>query len=65
MYPIIFTAPEAMMTTEFMPGGRAEVRTPWLPQHSVENRVRMNWIVVTDDKGKRQLRSNWNAVQDA
>jgi len=65
MSPIIFTRPEAMMTTEFMPGGSRKVRTPWLPQHSDENRVRMNWIVVTDHKGTRQLRSQWNAIQDA
>jgi hypothetical protein len=65
MSPINFTRPEAMMTTEFMPAGRGKVRTPWLPQHSQENRVRMNWIVVTDGKGTRQLRSNWNAIQDA
>jgi len=58
-----FTRPEAMMTTEFMSGGRREVRTPWLPQHS-ENPVRMNWIVVTDANGIRRLRSNWNAAQD-
>ena len=62
---ISFTAPEAMMTTEFMPGRSREVRTPWLPQHSEQNRVRMNWIVVTDPQGRRQLRSNWNALQDA
>jgi len=65
MSPINFTRPEAMMTTEFMPAGSRKVRTPWLPQHSDENRVRMNWIVVTDRKGTRQLRSNWNVNPDA
>ena len=65
MSPIDFTRGEAMMTTEFMPGGRGKVRTPWLPQHSDANRVRMNWIVVTDHKGTRRLRSHWNAIQDA
>jgi len=65
MSRIIFTRPEAMMTTEFMPAGSRKIRTPWLPQHSDENRVRMNWIVVTDRKGTRQLRSNWNVNPDA
>lgn len=61
---INFPRPEAMMTTEFMSGGRREVRTPWLPQHSDENPVRMNWIVVTDHNGVRRLRSSWNARQN-
>jgi hypothetical protein len=54
-----------MMTTEFMPGGTGEIRTPWLPQHSEQNPVRMNWVVVTDHHGTKQLRLNWNARQDA
>lgn len=62
---LIFTRPEAMMTTEFMPAGGRKARTPWLPRHSDESRVRMNWIVVTDHKGTHQLRSNWNVIQDA
>lgn len=65
MSRIIFPRPEAMMTTEFMPAGGRKARTPWLPQHSDENRVRMNWIVVTDPQGTRRLRSHWNAIQDA
>ena len=65
MSPISFTRPEAMMTTKFTPSVCREVRTPWLPRHSEQNRVRMNWVVVTDHQGTQQLRLNWNAVQGA
>ena len=65
MSPIRFTAPKAMMTTKFTPSASREVRTPWLPRHSEQNRVRMNWVVVTDHHGTQQLRLNWNAVQGA
>ena len=65
MSPISFTRPEAMMTTKFKPSVSREVRTPWLPRHSEQNRVRMNWVVVTDHQGTQQLRLNWNAVQGA
>lgn len=63
MFPIRLIAPEAMMTTKFMPSGSREVRTPWLPRHAEQNPVRMKWVVVTDHNGTRQLRCNWNPAQ--
>jgi hypothetical protein len=65
MSPIRSIVPEAMMTTKFMPSGRGEVRTPWLPRHAEQNPVRMKWVVVTDHHGRRQLRSNWNPAPGA
>jgi len=57
MSAIRLTQSDAMMTTKFMP---SVSRTPWLPEHFAENRIRMNWAVVTDHRGARELRLNWN-----
>ena len=62
---ITLTALQALMTTtELMPAGIREVRTPLLPQNTAQKPVRMNWVVVTQNNGIQQLRVNWNAAQE-
>jgi hypothetical protein len=57
------TALEATMmtTTEFTHDLNCASRTPWLPQNAERKAVRMNWVVVTDESRKHQLRMHWRA----
>lgn len=48
-----------MTTTEVMPVVSREKNTPWLPKHAEQDPVRMNWVVVTDENHKPQLRMHW------
>lgn len=56
----LFAQPTAMTTTQF-------VRvTPYKPSftrdrelHREQNSPRMNWVVVTDNNGNRELRMHW------
>ena len=57
---ITLTALDAMMTTtEVMPAVSRENNTPWLPEHAEQRPVRMNWVVVTDENHKPQIRVHW------
>ena len=51
-----------MPTTELTRAVIHEVPTPWLPQNADRKPVRMNWVVVTDTNGNRQLRMHWDAT---
>ena len=62
---ITLTALEAAMaTTQLTQAANFEVRSPWLPQHAEQEPVRMNWVVVIGENGKRQLRMKWDAARD-
>jgi hypothetical protein len=41
-----------------------EVCTLWQPEEKAEPKpLRMNWVVVTDEHGKKQLRVYWTVIQ--
>lgn len=52
----------ATATTQLTAGFNYEGRTPWLPQNAERKPVCVNWVVVVDENGKRQLRMRWNVT---
>ena len=51
-----------MATTELTRAARCEVYWPRPAKQEAEQRaLRMNWVVVTDGNGQRQLRMCWRA----
>lgn len=63
---ITLTAMEATMaTTQLTREFSQETRTSWLPRQTAERmHLRMNWVVVTDKNGNRQLRAVWKALAE-
>ena len=60
---ITLTALAATMpTTEVTTAVNRKLRNSWLPQNAERAPVRMNWVVVTDENGKRELCMHWNAT---
>jgi hypothetical protein len=61
---ITLNALEATMaTTQLMHDVSYETQSPWLPEQKAERApLRMNWVVVTGDEGKRQLRMHWDVA---
>lgn len=62
---IALTALEATMaTTELTQTAKHEVRTTWpTRQNSERTPLRMNWVVVIDENGQRQLRMHWDVPE--
>ena len=61
MYSITWnTLDQAVATAEVTPGVDYGIRIPWLPRNVDDRPVRMNWAVVTETDGKRQIRMNWD-----
>ena len=61
MYSITLnTLGRAVATAEVPPRVDWAIRSPWLPRNVDERPVRMNWAVVTETDGTRQIRMNWN-----
>ena len=58
---IVFMAPPvAMATTQFVRVIQHEENFSWNVEPKTEHKpLRMNWVVVTDESGKRQLRMDW------
>jgi hypothetical protein len=55
----------SMATKELAREAKDAVRNPWLPQHKAERKpLRMNWVVVTDNRGQRHLVMNWNEASN-
>ena len=53
-----------MATTELTHAACHEVCWPWQRQESEAKTLRMNWVVVTDENGKRQLRMCWQCRRE-
>lgn len=60
-----YTALNPMATTQFMRTACVDVCWPAIDQQKRALRpLRMNWVVVTDNNGHRQLKMNWYADRD-
>ena len=61
----LFVQPLAMATTQLVSMVQHEDSFSCHVEPKREHKpVRMNWVVVTDESGKRQLRMHWVAVED-
>jgi hypothetical protein len=55
----------AMATTQLASAIHHEDSTLWRVEPKAEHKsLRMSWVVVTDECGRRQLRMHWVAVAD-
>lgn len=62
----VFVHEAAMATTELKRAVSQEVCIPWPTQQKPEHKaLRMSWVVVTDEHGKRHLRSLWKAANES
>jgi hypothetical protein len=60
----LFAQPMAMATTQLVSAIHHEDATLWQVEPKAEHTaLRMSWVVVTDEHGKRQLRMHWVAVE--
>ena len=50
-----------MATTQLVSAIQPEDTSTWLEPKTIQTSLRMNWVVVTDENGKRQLRMHWVA----
>jgi hypothetical protein len=61
----LFLQPMAMATTQLARVTHHEDAFSWQVKPKTEHKsLRMNWAVVTDEQGRRQLRMHWVAVED-
>jgi hypothetical protein len=60
----LFAQPMTMVTSQVTRAAAVEVCRPRQNQDTGFKPVRMNWVVVTDENGNRQLRVCWFADQD-
>lgn len=62
----ILSALQPMVTTQLMRTACIDVCWPLHDQRTTTLQpLRMNWVVVTDDKGNRQLGMSWRADRDS
>jgi hypothetical protein len=60
----LFVQPMAMATTQLAREIRHERALSWQMEPKAEHKsLRMSWVVVTDERGQRQLRMRWVAVE--
>ena len=60
----LFVQPIAMATTQLACEIHNEHASSWQVEPKAEHKsLRMSWVVVTDDRGRRQLRMHWVAVE--
>jgi hypothetical protein len=60
----LFAQPMAMATTQLVSAIHYEDATLRQVEPKAEHKpLRMSWVVVTDENGKRQLRMRWVAVE--
>jgi hypothetical protein len=60
----LFLQPMAMATTQLASAIHHDA-TLWRVEPKAEQKsLRMSWVVVTDECGRRQLRMHWVAVAD-
>jgi hypothetical protein len=61
----LFAQPMAMATTQFTRVISCESADLWHFDSSTANKtLRMNWVVVTDSNGARQLRMQWTSSEE-
>jgi len=61
----LFLQPMAMATTQLASAIHHEDRSSLQVAATTEHKsLRMSWVVVTDECGRRQLRMHWVAVAD-
>jgi hypothetical protein len=61
----LFLQPMAMATTQLASAIHHEDAALWRVEPKAEHKsLRMSWVVVTDECGRRQLRMHWVAVGD-
>lgn len=61
----IFVHEAAMATMELKRAASPDVVIQWPVEQKPESRaLRMSWVVVTDENGKRSLCARWNVVAD-
>jgi hypothetical protein len=63
---ITFFAQEAAMTTKQLArvAGHEACAPWWVEQQAEPKALRMSWVVVTDESGKRSLRSRWKMADE-
>jgi hypothetical protein len=61
----LFVQPMAMATTQLESAIQRTENFSWHVEPKTEHKsLRMSWVVVTDERGQRQLRMHWVAVED-
>ena len=59
----LFAQPMAMATTQLVRVHHEDAPL-WQVEREAEHKpLRMSWVVVTDENGKRQLRMHWVAIE--
>ena len=63
---ITLFAHETTMTTKQLGrvASHAVCASWWVEQQAEHTALRMSWVVVTDENGKRSLRSRWNMANE-
>jgi len=61
----LFAQPLAMATTQLVTAIQHEQNFSWhVDPETVHRSLRMSWVVVTDERGRRQLRMHWRTVEN-
>jgi hypothetical protein len=61
----LFAQEAAMTTNQLVRVAGHAVCAPWWVEPKAEHAaLRMSWVVVTDENGKRSLRSRWNLADE-
>ena len=56
---------ETMATMQLTCAACCEISWPTQEKQETQNRpLRMSWVVVTDENGKRQLRMHWTVTEE-
>ncbi len=60
----LFAQPMAMATTQLVSAVQQEENLFWRVEPKTEHTsLRMSWVVVTDERGQRQLRMHWETAE--
>ena len=61
----LFAQPTAMATTQLVSAIQREQNFSWhVDPETAHTSLRMSWVVVTDERGRRQLRMHWRTVEN-
>jgi hypothetical protein len=61
----LFAQPMAMATTQLESAVQHQENFSWQVEPKTEHKpLRMSWVVVTDERGQRQLRMRWVVAED-
>jgi hypothetical protein len=59
----LFAEPMAMATTQLVRVHHEDAPLGQVEREAEHKPLRMSWVVVTDENGKRQLRMHWVAIE--